>query len=172
VSSDSSGKNLIVSAPKEYHNQIKKLILSLDNPSELPEVRVIPVVYGYSSDLALIMQNVIRVSKPNKVSSGQFGISSRFDIDTTGIVLSDDRTNQLIVISDKLTNTNIEKLVRAIDVKYLNGAEVDYIINPMGGGFKVNNPNAVKACGCGSSFSVEDDVAGRTLTGGCGSCSK
>ena len=29
VSSDSSGKNLIVSAPKEYHSQIKKLILSL-----------------------------------------------------------------------------------------------------------------------------------------------
>jgi type II secretory pathway component GspD/PulD (secretin) len=108
---------LIVSAPKEYHNQIKKLILSLDNPSELPEVRVIPVVYGYSSDLAPIMQNVIRVSKPNKVSSGQFGISSRFDVDTTGVVLSDDRTNQLIVMSDKLTNANIEKLVRAIDVK-------------------------------------------------------
>ena len=117
MSTDSSGKNLIVSAPKEYHNQIKKLILSLDNPSELPEVRVIPVVYGYSSDLALIMQNVIRVSKPNKVSSGQFGISSRFDIETTGVVLSDDRTNQLIVMSDKLTNANIEKLVRAIDVK-------------------------------------------------------
>lgn len=117
VSSDSSGKNLIVSAPKEYHSQIKKLILSLDNPSELPEVRVIPVVYGYSSDLALIMQNVVRVTKPNKVSSGQFGISSRFDFDTTGIVLSDDRTNQLIVISDKLTNMNIEKLVRAVDVK-------------------------------------------------------
>ena len=117
VSSDSSGKNLIVSAPKEYHSQIKKLILSLDNPSELPEVRVIPVVYGYSSDLALIMQNVVRVTKPNKVSSSQFGISSRFDFDTTGIVLSDDRTNQLIVISDKLTNMNIEKLVRAVDVK-------------------------------------------------------
>lgn len=117
VSSDSSGKNLIVSAPKEYHSQIKKLILSLDNPSELPEVRVIPVVYGYSSDLAIIMQNVVRVTKPNKVSSGQFGISSRFDFDTTGIVLSDDRTNQLIVISDKLTNMNIEKLVRAVDVK-------------------------------------------------------
>ena len=117
VSSDSSGKNLIVSAPKEYHSQIKKLILSLDNPSELPEVRVIPVVYGYSSDLSLIMQNVVRVTKPNKVSSGQFGISSRFDFDTTGIVLSDDRTNQLIVISDKLTNMNIEKLVRAVDVK-------------------------------------------------------
>lgn len=117
VSSDSSGKNLIVSAPKEYHSQIKKLILSLDNPSELPEVRVIPVIYGYSSDLAIIMQNVIRVTKPNKVSSGQFGISSRFDFDTTGIVLSDDRTNQLIIISDKLTNMNIEKLVRAVDVK-------------------------------------------------------
>ena len=36
--------------------------------------------------------------------------------------------------------------------------------------FKVENPNAVKACGCGSSFSVEDDEAGKTNTGGCGSC--
>jgi iron-sulfur cluster assembly protein len=43
---------------------------------------------------------------------------------------------------------------------------------PMGGGFKVTNPNAVKSCGCGSSFSVEDDVAGKTITGGCGSCSR
>jgi len=68
--------------------------------------------------------------------------------------------------------SGVPVILSAIDVKYLNGAEVDYIINPMGGGFKVNNPNAVKACGCGSSFSVEDDVAGRTLTGGCGSCSK
>jgi iron-sulfur cluster assembly protein len=73
---------------------------------------------------------------------------------------------------DVFEYSGIPVILSAIDVKYLNGAEVDYIISPMGGGFKVNNPNAVKACGCGSSFSVEDDVAGRTLTGGCGSCSK
>ena len=63
-------------------------------------------------------------------------------------------------------------VLSAYDEKYLLGSIVDYIINNMGGGFKVENPNAVKSCGCGSSFSVEDDVAGRTLTGGCGSCSR
>jgi iron-sulfur cluster assembly accessory protein len=63
-------------------------------------------------------------------------------------------------------------VLSAYDEKYLLGSIVDYVINNMGGGFKVENPNAVKSCGCGSSFSVEDDVAGRTLTGGCGSCSK
>jgi iron-sulfur cluster assembly accessory protein len=63
-------------------------------------------------------------------------------------------------------------VLSAYDEKYLLGSIVDYVINNIGGGFKVENPNAVKSCGCGSSFSVEDDVAGRTLTGGCGSCSK
>jgi iron-sulfur cluster assembly accessory protein len=63
-------------------------------------------------------------------------------------------------------------VLSAYDEKYLLGSIVDYVINNIGGGFKVENPNAVKSCGCGSSFSVEDDVAGRTLTGGCGSCSR
>lgn len=63
-------------------------------------------------------------------------------------------------------------VLSAYDQKYLLGSIVDFIDTPMGGGFKVTNPNAVKSCGCGSSFSVEDDVAGKTVTGGCGSCSR
>jgi len=63
-------------------------------------------------------------------------------------------------------------ILSAYDQKYLLGSIVDFIDTPMGGGFKVTNPNAVKSCGCGSSFSVEDDVAGKTITGGCGSCSR
>jgi iron-sulfur cluster assembly protein len=34
----------------------------------------------------------------------------------------------------------------------LEGAEVDYLDSTMGAGFKINNPNAVSTCGCGSSF--------------------
>ena len=63
-------------------------------------------------------------------------------------------------------------VLSAYDQKYLLGSIVDFIDTPMGGGFKVTNTNAVKSCGCGSSFSVEDDVAGKTVTGGCGSCSR
>lgn len=35
---------------------------------------------------------------------------------------------------------------------YLNGAEIDYIDSLMGGGFRIENPNAVQSCACGSSF--------------------
>lgn len=35
---------------------------------------------------------------------------------------------------------------------YLDGAEIDYIDSLMGGGFRIENPNAVRTCSCGSSF--------------------
>ena len=37
---------------------------------------------------------------------------------------------------------------------YLNGTEVDYEDSLLQGGFKFNNPNASKSCGCGASFST------------------
>lgn len=67
-------------------------------------------------------------------------------------------------------DTTFQVLIDAMSLKYIKGSVVDYVTTPMGGGFKVENPNAVKSCGCGSSFSTEDDEAGQTLTGGCGSC--
>lgn len=36
--------------------------------------------------------------------------------------------------------------------QYLDGAEIDYIDSLMGGGFRIENPNAVQTCSCGSSF--------------------
>lgn len=67
-------------------------------------------------------------------------------------------------------DSGVEIVLAPMDIRYLQGAIVDYVTTPMGGGFKVENPNAVKTCGCGSSFSTEDDAEGRTITGGCGSC--
>ncbi len=37
---------------------------------------------------------------------------------------------------------------------YLNGTEIDFESNMMGGGFKFSNPNAKRSCGCGTSFAV------------------
>ena len=34
----------------------------------------------------------------------------------------------------------------------LDGIEFDYVDRQMGGGFKINNPNAESSCGCGESF--------------------
>lgn len=37
---------------------------------------------------------------------------------------------------------------------YLADTELDYVETLSGSGFKFNNPNAKKSCGCGSSFSA------------------
>lgn len=79
--------------------------------------------------------------------------------------------DELVDIDDQLYQIDgVNVVLSEMDVKYLKGAVVDYVTTNMGGGFKIDNPMAVKSCGCGSSFSVEDDAAGKTITGGCGSC--
>lgn len=49
---------------------------------------------------------------------------------------------------------------------YLQGATVDYVDSLMGGGFRIENPNAVSTCSCGQSFSAEE--AGHGSACGCG----
>jgi iron-sulfur cluster assembly protein len=37
---------------------------------------------------------------------------------------------------------------------YLAGSEIDYVDDLLSASFKIKNPNATAACGCGTSFSV------------------
>jgi iron-sulfur cluster assembly protein len=50
-------------------------------------------------------------------------------------------------------------------VPLIDGATIDYVDSLMGAGFTVENPNAVAACGCGSSFRTAD---GAGAPGACG----
>ncbi len=52
------------------------------------------------------------------------------------------------------TSNGITLFVDPISVRYLNGAEVDFVDNLTGGGFTIRNPNAKTTCGCGQSFGV------------------
>ena len=59
---------------------------------------------------------------------------------------------------DKLLEANRVKVyVDGKSIDLLRGAQIDYVDTLMGAGFTVNNPNAVSACGCGSSFRTADD---------------
>ncbi len=55
---------------------------------------------------------------------------------------------------------------------YLNNATIDYEDNLMGGGFKIENPNAASSCGCGYSFKAKEEsgsvAAGAGAGCGCG----
>jgi iron-sulfur cluster assembly protein len=48
-------------------------------------------------------------------------------------------------------------LVDRPSLPYVRGAIVDYVESLQGAGFKVDNPNVIAACGCGSSFRVADE---------------
>jgi iron-sulfur cluster assembly protein len=60
---------------------------------------------------------------------------------------------------DKVMEANgVKVYVDGQSVKLLVGSEIDYVDTLMGAGFTVNNPHAVAACGCGSSFRTADDA--------------
>ena len=51
----------------------------------------------------------------------------------------------------------VKLLVDSMSYQYLQNAEIDYIQNIQGEQFVIRNPNAKTTCGCGSSFSIDED---------------
>ena len=63
----------------------------------------------------------------------------------------DDKKNEF----DKVYESNGIKIL--CDIKswvYVKGTEIDFSDDMLSGGFKLNNPNANRTCGCGTSFSA------------------
>lgn len=65
----------------------------------------------------------------------------------------------------------VRLIVDPTSLMYLKGATIDYVDSLMGGGFRIDNPNAVSSCGCGHSFKGQDDDGAAAQGGGCGTCS-
>ncbi|RVU05039.1 iron-sulfur cluster assembly accessory protein [Novosphingobium umbonatum] len=62
---------------------------------------------------------------------------------------------ETIEADDTVSETDGVKLaVDAVSLDLVAGCVVDYVESLGGAAFKVENPNAVAGCGCGSSFAV------------------
>lgn len=61
----------------------------------------------------------------------------------------------------------IKVFVDPTSMMYLSNATIDYEDSIMGGGFKIDNPNAASSCGCGSSFKTDGSPAA-AAGGSCG----
>lgn len=63
------------------------------------------------------------------------------------------------VIEQQCSNgeMSVKLLVDAMSFQYLNQAEIDYVQGIQGEQFVIRNPNAKTTCGCGSSFSIDDE---------------
>ena len=62
---------------------------------------------------------------------------------------------------DVVIESGAARLIVAADsMDRLRGCEVDYSDDLSDAGFKVNNPQAARSCGCGTSFEVAGDPPG------------
>lgn len=71
-----------------------------------------------------------------------------------GMMLEDQPTAD----DNVLNASGVRVYIDTNSVGLIQGSEIDYVDTLMGAGFTVNNPNAVAACGCGSSFRTEADA--------------
>ena len=55
---------------------------------------------------------------------------------------------------------NARLIIAADSMERLGGCEIDYSDDLTDAGFKVNNPNAARSCGCGTSFEAADEPPG------------
>lgn len=58
-----------------------------------------------------------------------------------------------------ITCGDVKVFIDPASLPKLNGMTIDFLDSLEGSGFKFTNPNAVKSCACGSSFSTSDDGA-------------
>jgi iron-sulfur cluster assembly protein len=65
----------------------------------------------------------------------------------------DEQRDEDSVFEDK----GIRLLVDRASLPYVKGSIIDFVDGLQGAGFKVDNPNVIAACGCGSSFRVADE---------------
>lgn len=68
-----------------------------------------------------------------------------------------------------VTVDGVQLIVDPTSLIYLQGSTIDFVDSLMGGGFRIDNPNAVASCGCGHSFRTAQDS--ETSSSGCSSCS-
>jgi iron-sulfur cluster assembly protein len=65
----------------------------------------------------------------------------------------DEQHDEDTVFEDK----GIRLLVDRASLPYVHGSVIDFVDGLQGAGFKVENPNVIAACGCGSSFRVAEE---------------
>lgn len=58
----------------------------------------------------------------------------------------------------KFEQHGVQILIDSESAPILEGVVIDFVENEMGGGFTIDNPNAISTCGCGSSFKTADNA--------------
>ncbi|MDE0944363.1 MAG: iron-sulfur cluster insertion protein ErpA [Alphaproteobacteria bacterium] len=105
----------------------------------------VTVTEGAAKRIAFLMQQEgadakLRIEVQGGGCSG-FSYGFRFDTQ-----INDD---DLIIKRD-----NAVVLIDETSLQFLGGSSIDYVEDLMAAAFRIDNPNASSACGCGTSFAI------------------
>jgi iron-sulfur cluster assembly protein len=70
-----------------------------------------------------------------------------------GMALDEPRADDQI-----FETAGVRVVVDPESARFLTGSTIDYSDDLAGAGFRIKNPNAVRSCGCGTSFESGSDV--------------
>lgn len=68
----------------------------------------------------------------------------------------EDEINEELDVVEMIND--IPVVIFSQDIPIIEGTKIDYKQNMMGGGFSIDNPNAIISCGCGSSFRTAENA--------------
>src|SRR6516162_2458374 len=136
-------------------------------PATIPLGPVPPLYFGKSWSIPR-SDRVITISDKGAEKVREFLASQENDVSMAGLrvgvrgggcsgfqyqlAFDEQRENDAVFESHGL-----KLLVDSESLPFVRGSTIDYEESLQGAGFKVNNPNVVAACGCGSSFRVAEE---------------
>ena len=88
-------------------------------------------------------QAACKLLRVGVVGGGCSGFSYTFDLDDA--IAEDD----MVIERD-----GAKVAIDSASIPFLDGSKIDYVDELIGAAFKIDNPNATAACGCGTSFSI------------------
>ena len=120
------GSSLIITENGANLRRIQKLIKKLDQGDSANKVYVYKVLYSDATEVAAKLEEIFKKAKSGSSSSkakAKDSSAEQLDVDVSDII-PDERTNQLIIISNRRSFEKIKKMIEILDVPTVAGGQI------------------------------------------------
>ncbi len=112
------------------------------------------LLYLYTMDSVIVEESAVKRIEELRAAQGKDALRLRITVDSGGC-----SGFQYILALDEVVGEDDHVFGDAvvcddISLPYLKGSTVSFAKGLVGSEFKIENPNAVSGCGCGTSFSM------------------
>lgn len=118
------GSSLIINENAANLKRIQKLIRKLDRGDSADKVYVYKILYSDAKEVATKLEEIFRSKKSGKKGKNN-NESGADDLDVNiSEIIADERTNQLIIVSNKRSFDKIKRMIEILDVPTTAGGQI------------------------------------------------